>query len=60
METENKWKEKEEEWIKRSIEYEKKLAVIEIVLEDYDLQLKWTNGELIVTDLLYDREEEEE
>ena len=41
------------------MEYENKLAGIEIVLEDYDIQIKQTKGGFLVMDLLYNREEEE-
>ena len=59
METETKWKDKEIEWIKRSTEYEQKMALIETALEDYDIQIKWTKEGFSLTDLLYDGEEEE-
>ena len=58
IETNTKQKDKEVEWIKQSMEYKEKLALIETALEDYDIQIKWTNRELLLTDLLYDREEE--
>ena len=58
METDTKWKDREVEWIKWSTEYKDKLVLIEIALEDYDMQIKWTNRELLLTDLLYDWEEE--
>ena len=58
IETNTKQKDKEVEQIKRSMEYKEKLALIETVLEDYNIQIKWTKGGLLLTDLLYDGEEE--
>ena len=37
IETDTKWKDKEVEWITQSTEYEEKLVLIEIALEDYDM-----------------------
>ena len=59
MEADTKQKEKEAEWSKKKMEYENKLAGIEIALEDHDIQIKWTEDGYLVIDLLYDGEEEE-
>ena len=56
---EDKWKDKEAEQIKQSNKYEAKFELIETALEDYDLQIKQTNGGFLLTDLLYNGEDEE-
>jgi len=50
------WKEKEAEWTKRSQEYEKKLDLIQVALEDYYICLKWTDEGLALSELMGDEE----
>ena len=41
------------------MEYEEKLALIDKALEDYDIEIKQMKGGLLLTDLLYNMEEED-
>ena len=50
------WKErqdkKEEEWLQQNQKHEERMAVVEMVLEDYGLKMKWTEEGLYVSELL--------
>ena len=53
-----KWKEKEEEQIQIEKDYDERIDLIEIALEDYDVKIEWVNKKLSVSDLFYDNEDE--
>ena len=50
--------EKEAEWMKRMKEYEDKLAMVDLVLADYDMILEWEEGGVKVYDSMCDEEDE--
>ena len=49
--------EKEAEWIKRMKEYKDKLAMVDLILADYDMILEWEEG-VKVYDSIRDEEDE--
>ena len=44
-------------WEQKCQEYDQKMNLIVLALENYDIKLKWTNGGLLLTDLLYDKKD---
>jgi len=60
LENDNKWKAKETVYEQKCQEYDQKINLIVSALEDYDIKLKWTNGGLLLTDLLYDEKDGDE
>ena len=50
--------EKEAEWMKRMKEYEDKLAIVDVILADYDMRLKWEEGGVKVYDSMYYEDDE--